>query len=110
MLAMLNAYQINVPPAEVSAVWAAQCALRAAKIAIEELQPRNMRGFGELSDSAKRDLNDLVSQLLDLLAEMESRLTPGTGACNQRANSHFADRDRAQHPDNRATLTGRRTR
>lgn len=79
MCALLKAHGIELPQPEVSAVWAARITLRAAQIAIEELGPRHMRGYGELSGEAVRELNGVVSELLDLLGRMESYLAQGAG-------------------------------
>jgi len=99
MLASVRAYQANSPQLNVSAVWAARCALQAAQIAIEELEPDRMRGYGELSESALKDLNGLASRLLNLLNQMQFYLAQSTAEHNQAANCHFTDRKPIQYPD-----------
>lgn len=77
MRAVLEAWKIDLPRPDVSAVWASRTALRCAQIAVDELAPEHMRGYGAITEDAAKDLNGLVSQLLDLLNEMESYLSRG---------------------------------
>ena len=78
MRAALEARKIDLPRPEVSAIWASRTALHYAEIAVEELGPEYMRGYGEISEEAARDLNGMVSQLLDLLNQVESYLAQGS--------------------------------
>jgi hypothetical protein len=50
-------------------------ALTFITIAAEELQPRYMRGYGEVSSAAKADLNRIAAELLDLTAEFDHYVT-----------------------------------
>ncbi len=43
-------------------------------IAIEELRPKYMRGYGKLSDSATEELNAIVTELKELLKEIKADL------------------------------------
>ena len=63
----------------VSSCWAARTLLVDAQIAVEELNPKYMRGYGELSPVANRDLDLIVSELTDLLVRMERLLARGSG-------------------------------
>lgn len=78
MRAALEARKMDLPQPEVSAVWASRATLLSAEIALEELEPSYMRGYGEVSEEAARDLNGVISQLLDLLGQMESYLVQGS--------------------------------
>jgi hypothetical protein len=44
-------------------------------IAAEELQPRYMRGYGEISNVARADLNQIAAELLDLTAKFDRYVT-----------------------------------
>ena len=44
-------------------------------IAAEELQPRYMRGYGEISPSAATDLNRIASELMSLTTEFDDYVT-----------------------------------
>ncbi|MDA8108061.1 MAG: dynamin family protein [Betaproteobacteria bacterium] len=75
----LERLRVAVPPPEVSAVRAAQVALRYAEIAASELTPEALRGYGTLSQEAARELNSAVGALVDLLQQMEGFLAQGAG-------------------------------
>jgi len=45
------------------------------KIAAEELQPRYMRGYGQISPAAATDLNRIASELVGLTAELDRYVT-----------------------------------
>ncbi|HUL41890.1 MAG TPA: dynamin family protein [Burkholderiales bacterium] len=84
MRSLLEEQRVALPQPTVDAVWAARVALRAAEIAIEELEPQYMHGYGELSEEGRKALNRMVSQLIELLDQMESYLSQG-GAGELRA-------------------------
>lgn len=44
-----------------------------ADMAIEELRPKYIRGYGALSDAAKDDLNAIASELQDLLKQIKTK-------------------------------------
>jgi small GTP-binding protein len=78
MRAVLEKWGIDPSPLRVSAVWAARTTLYSAEIAVEELAPHYLRGYGELSDEAAKEVNAVVSELLDLLGQLESYLAQGS--------------------------------
>jgi len=45
-----------------------------ADIAIEELRPQRMKGYGKLSDSATEELNAMVEELKELLKGIKANL------------------------------------
>jgi hypothetical protein len=45
------------------------------KIAAEELQPKYMRGYGQISPAAATDLNRIASELVGLTAELDHYVT-----------------------------------
>lgn len=45
-----------------------------ADMAIEELLPKHMKGYGQLSEAAENELNAMVAQLKDLIREISDKL------------------------------------
>jgi GTP-binding protein EngB required for normal cell division len=74
----LEANDVTLPPPHISAVWAARIALTSADIAVEELKPAHMRGYGELSEKAKNELDLIASEIGDLLHRMDAFLAQGS--------------------------------
>ena len=79
MRRVLDGCGVALPEPHVSSVWAARTTLTSADIAVEELRPQYMRGYGELSESTERELELVVSELLDLITRMEAYLAQGSG-------------------------------
>lgn len=48
-------------------------------IAVEELKPRYMRGHGEVHEAAAKDLNGIVGELEDIIAQFDRYVTVGVG-------------------------------
>jgi len=55
----------------ISASRAIRAALGSIDIALEELKPRHMRGYGELPEVAANELNGIVDGLRGLVAQLE---------------------------------------
>lgn len=79
MLRFLQAHDLPPPEPRTSAVWAARTALMSVETAVEELRPRHLRGYGDLSDEAARELDGLTTQLRDQLRRLEEFLAQGVG-------------------------------
>jgi hypothetical protein len=62
------------PP--VSSSHAIYVALGTIDIALQELQPKHMRGYGELKENAAKELNKFVSETRGLVSELEHCLGP----------------------------------
>jgi GTP-binding protein EngB required for normal cell division len=73
----LNRFGAAAPPPGVSGVWSAKTSLMGARIAVAELAPRTMRGYGALSADGERDVRATVSEISELLDQMESYLAQG---------------------------------
>jgi|GEM_PF-403050 soluble P-type ATPase len=65
--------------AEISAVRALQVRLMSADIALEELEESSLKGYGELSEEARRALEEVVSDLGAKLGEMIAFLDEARG-------------------------------
>jgi hypothetical protein len=48
--------------------------LLAVKISIEELGPKHMKGYGDLSVNARQELEEIVTELNGMVAEFEATL------------------------------------
>jgi len=55
----------------ISGSHAIHAALGSIDIALEELKPRHMRGYGELPEAAANELNEIVDGLRGLVAQLE---------------------------------------
>jgi hypothetical protein len=71
---------LNLPrPAPVcGALWAAQARIGSAQIAVAEIRPKNMLGYGPLSDADAKAINDLVAELNAALARVMASLVHGS--------------------------------
>ncbi|MGA9777505.1 MAG: hypothetical protein WBS33_04475 [Verrucomicrobiia bacterium] len=72
--------ELKIPPKSPtsSALWAARNHLAFAGIAIVEIEPRHMKGYGELSEAEKQMLNWITAELNGLLDHLNNALAGGT--------------------------------
>ena len=66
---------IPLPQPSVSARWAAQERIGAARVALAEIRPKAMRGYGSLSAEDKVRLESIVAEIDAALARLEDALT-----------------------------------
>jgi hypothetical protein len=83
LLRVLESQGIEVEPPSISAAYAIHSAMTFAQIAVEELAPRHMRGYGEVSQRAAAELNDIVTRLLEQIAELDRLVGDGAGAARE---------------------------
>jgi hypothetical protein len=79
MVQILAHQGITIPEPKSSALWTFKMALFQAKTAVEELDPKHMRGYGDLSKDTAHGLKAMISQIMDVLESMNSNLTKGGG-------------------------------
>ena len=79
MVRILDSHGIIVPKPQVSSLWSFQSTLLSAKIAVEELAPKYMRGYGDMPDEVAHELDVLTTQLMDVLDRMSGYLARGAG-------------------------------
>ncbi len=79
MREILQECGVKLPAPHISSIWAARTLFTSADIAVEELRPQYMTGFGELPEDTAKELETVVSEVLDLLTRMESFLAQGPG-------------------------------
>jgi GTP-binding protein EngB required for normal cell division len=78
MQAMLERQQIAPPERHVSAVWSARTAVTMAEVALDELRPQRLRGYGELSVETAAEVNAMIGELYELLSRLNTYLAAGT--------------------------------
>jgi GTP-binding protein EngB required for normal cell division len=73
---------LNLPrPAPVcGTLWAAQASITSAKIAVAEMRPKHMLGYGELIDADIRAITDIVAELDAALERLMSYVAQGSDA------------------------------
>jgi hypothetical protein len=71
LVRILNEQGITRQVPSISASHAIHVALGSVDIALEELKPRHMRGYGELPEVAANELNAIVEGLRGLVAQLD---------------------------------------
>jgi len=71
LVGILNERGITHQEPSISALHAIHVALGSIDIALEELKPRHMRGYGELPEVAANELNGIVGGLRGLVAQLD---------------------------------------
>lgn len=79
MRRLLESHAISLPAKRTSAVWAARAAIMAARVSVDEMRPRAVRGYGSLTDDDAQELEKMIAQLQDLLNQMDRFLASGPG-------------------------------
>jgi GTP-binding protein EngB required for normal cell division len=62
------------------AIWAARSHLSFASIAIADIEPRQMEGYGKISDADRQAMNKTVAELNSILNRLGAYLAQGTDA------------------------------
>jgi GTP-binding protein EngB required for normal cell division len=75
----LDTCAIPAPPPTVSAIWSLRTHLMAVEIALEDLGPRRLRGYGTLDDATAAGIAALLAQIRTTLAELDGYLAVGLG-------------------------------
>jgi GTP-binding protein EngB required for normal cell division len=79
MLRVLEGRQIGVPGPQFGAIHSIRVTLAFVRIAVTEIGPKYMRGYGEVPESAIADLNGLVTELNTLVDKLNAYLAQGLG-------------------------------
>jgi GTP-binding protein EngB required for normal cell division len=101
MVRILEGQDIAIPKPQVSSLWSFQTTLLSARIAVEELAPKYMRGYGEISDDAAHELDVLMAQLMDVFDRMSGYLARGAG---QNLQARLERLEKATHEAETAKL------
>ena len=79
LVRVLHGMGIPVPKAHIGAAHSIRTALTFVDIAVEELMPKYMRGYGEVPENAKEALNGIVAELSSLVRQLDSYIGMGLG-------------------------------
>ena len=79
MVRILENLGISVPKPQISSLMAFKTSLLSARIAVVELGPKQMRGYGDLPNDAARELDVLIAQIMETLDRMNDYLARGAG-------------------------------
>ncbi|HXE89337.1 MAG TPA: hypothetical protein VNK82_00065 [Terriglobales bacterium] len=77
LLEVLERLDIAVPPPQISALHAVQASLDFVDIAITEMRPKHLRGYGEVKATAVSELNQAVEELESTVGSMYRELNGG---------------------------------
>jgi len=79
MTRVLEGREVELSKDRISARHSIQTALEFVDIAIEELKPKYMRGYGMVPSSVAPELNGLVGELQDVVKKLNTYLAQGSG-------------------------------
>ncbi len=74
---VLDRLGIAMPGPTISGIWSARTQLMVAQVALAELEPKRLAGYGAVADEDARELRAAVAELSDWLDRMESYLGQG---------------------------------
>ena len=84
MASAMKEQQIPFPGAGVGSRWAANTTLLYAAVAVDELHPDRMRGYGQISEGGRNLLGTIGTELHSLIAKLQAFLAQGGEADLQR--------------------------
>lgn len=87
MTRQLEELHINRPAPVGGALWAARNAVRFANIALTDMEPKRMGGYGQLSAEATRQLDSMVVELRAEIDRLENYLANGSDGESQTRDS-----------------------
>jgi GTP-binding protein EngB required for normal cell division len=79
LVRVLDGQGIERPPADIPVSRSLHANLVFVDIAVEELKPEYMRGYGEVPPAAAVELNGIAGELQGLLRQLDQYLTRGSG-------------------------------
>jgi hypothetical protein len=74
MRRVLESHGIEIPAPSTSALWAASTACVYAGVSVEELRGRYMKAYGAISPEADAELDRIVTQLTEVINQMNAAL------------------------------------
>lgn len=84
MTAALKKMGVSLPTPTISGAWAVQSTLLNVDIALVEVGPKHMRGYGEVDAEVERTLTGLVAELERTLRRLSDGLAEGAGRSLQK--------------------------
>ncbi|MFZ0419909.1 MAG: dynamin family protein [Candidatus Sulfotelmatobacter sp.] len=79
LIRVLDGQNIERPPADIPVARSLHSTLTFVDIAVEELKPEYMRGYGEVPPQAAVELNGIAGELQGLVRQLDHFLMRGTG-------------------------------
>ena len=79
LIRILDGQHIQREKADIPDIRAISVTLGSIDIAIDELKPKNMRGYGEVPETAALDLNGIVGELQGLVSRLNRYVLEGQG-------------------------------
>jgi hypothetical protein len=92
LIVVLEVQGISREEPQIPASRAVRVMLGAVDIAVEELKPKYMRGYGEVQESVATELNGIVGELAGLVSRLDRYLSQGAG-------QDLGDRSDPSEPD-----------
>lgn len=86
MIELLGGEGLKPEPPRIPASRAIHSILTYVEIALEELRPRDMRGYGAVSEAAAEKLERLVAELDPMVVNMDRLIESATAASNSTPN------------------------
>ena len=78
--AALEACSVSIRPPPIGALWSLQSSLISIDIALEELGPAHLRGYGSIDDATAEGIRTLQAQIRTVLADLQNYVASGSGA------------------------------
>jgi GTP-binding protein EngB required for normal cell division len=75
----LGAFNIPVRPPTISALWGLRTNLNFIEVAVEELGPKHLRGYGVIDAATEIGVNAQLAQIRTIIAELSRYLADGLG-------------------------------
>lgn len=93
MAAAIKKMRIALPTPAISGAWAVQSMLLNVDIALVEVGPKHMRGYGEVDAEVERTLTGLVAELEQTLRRLSDGLAEGADQSFQEHLDHLERSD-----------------
>ena len=77
--AALDACAIPVSPPTVGALWNVRCTLISLDIALEDMSPDHLRGYGAIDETTAAGVSALQAQIRTILGELQAYIESGLG-------------------------------
>ena len=71
---LLQKFEIELPPPSTRASWTLKVALTTLDLALEELYPEQMRGYGQMDDAAASELTRTLDEIRMILNQLSASL------------------------------------
>jgi len=91
LLSLIKRFEVEIPAPSTPASWILKTNLNFLDIAIEELYPKHLRGYGEMDPKSAGDLTWTLQEIQRLLAQLFAFLAEDKGSGEKARIGHQAD-------------------